>query len=94
MNIEAVPTTVESLLVQAKALSDRDREELARRLYETLPPLPESPEVWDDEVEAEVEWNEELQRRLDEVSNGTAELVPWKQALEEMREELRRKHGA
>ena len=38
-----MPITIESLLEQAKALPDVDRAELARRLYDTLPPLPESP---------------------------------------------------
>jgi putative addiction module component (TIGR02574 family) len=85
--------SVESLLEQAKTLSDADREELARRLYDTLPPLPEMPKVWDSEQEAEAAWQEELNRRLDEVASGTADCIPWDQALTEMQEALRRKHG-
>jgi putative addiction module component (TIGR02574 family) len=85
--------TIETLLEQAKKLPDADREELARRLYDTLPPLPEMPQVWDSEEEAEAAWQTELQRRLDDVANGTAECVPWEEALAEMRAALRRKHG-
>jgi putative addiction module component (TIGR02574 family) len=88
-----IPTTVESLLQQAKSLSDADREELARRLYDTLPPLPEMPVVWDSEEEAEAAWQDELNRRLDEVASGKTDCIPWDQALAEMQEALRRKHG-
>ena len=84
--------TVESLLEQAKSLADAEREELARRLYDTLPPLPEMPVVWDSEEEAEAAWQEELGRRLDEVAKGTADCVPWDQAMAEMKEALRQKH--
>jgi putative addiction module component (TIGR02574 family) len=86
--------TVETLLEQAKTLPEADREELARRLYDTLSPLPEMPRVWDSEEEAEVAWQAELQRRLDDVAKGTADFVSWEEALAEMREALRRKHGS
>ena len=85
--------SVDTLLEQAKVLPEADRSELAERLYDTLPPLPEMPVRWDDEQEAETAWQAELNRRLDEVANGTAELVPWDQAFEEMREAVWRKHG-
>jgi putative addiction module component (TIGR02574 family) len=77
--------TVESLLDQAKALSDADRAELARRLYDTLPPLPEMPQVWDSEEDAEAAWQEELQRRLDDVEKGTADCLPLDGAMAEIR---------
>jgi putative addiction module component (TIGR02574 family) len=77
--------TVESLLEQAKALPDADRAELARRLYQSLPPLPEMPEVWDTEEEAEAAWQEELRRRLGEVEKGTADCLPLDEALAEIR---------
>jgi putative addiction module component (TIGR02574 family) len=86
--------TLETLLEQAKTLPEADREELARRLYDTLSPLPEMPRVWDSEEEAEVAWQAELQRRLDDVAKGTADCVSWEEALAEMREALRRKHGS
>jgi len=76
--------TVESLLEQAKALPEAVREELARRLYDTLPPLPEMPVVWDSEEEAEAAWQEELQQRLDSVANGTAQLIDADQMFAEI----------
>jgi putative addiction module component (TIGR02574 family) len=77
--------TVESLLEQAKALPEADRAELARQLYDTLPPLPEMSQVWDNEEEAEAAWQEELQRRLDDVEDGTADCLPLDEAMAEIR---------
>ena len=85
--------SVESLLAQAKALSDTEREELARRLYDTLPPLPEMPVVWDSEEEAEAAWQEELRRRLDSVADGTAQLLDGEQVFAELQTRLREKRG-
>jgi putative addiction module component (TIGR02574 family) len=86
------PVTVDSLLEQAKALPESEREELARRLYDTLPPLPEMPAVWDSEEEAEAAWQEELQRRLDSVADGTAQPIDGEQVFAELRTRLRDKH--
>ena len=84
---------IESLFEQAKSLSEFDRAELANRLYDTLPALPELPIAWQSEDEAEAAWKAELHHRLDDVANGTADCIPWDQALAEAREQLRRKHG-
>jgi putative addiction module component (TIGR02574 family) len=81
--------TVESLLEQAKALPEAEREELAGRLYDTLPPLPEMPVVWDSEEEAEAAWQEELGHRLDDVTNGTAELLDGERVFAELRARTR-----
>lgn len=86
------PVTVESLLEQAKALPETEREELARRLYDTLPPLPEMPVVWDSKEEAEAAWQGELQRRLDSVADGSAQLLDGEQVFAELRARLREKH--
>ena len=86
--------TVESLLEQAKSLPEADREELARRLYDTLPPLPEMPQAWDNEEEAEAAWQAELQRRLDSIADGTAQLVDGEQAFAELRKRLAEKRRA
>lgn len=75
--------TVESLLEQAKLLPDADRAELARQLYDTLP-LPEMPQAWDNEEEAEAAWQEELQRRLDSIADGTAQLIDGEQMFAEI----------
>jgi putative addiction module component (TIGR02574 family) len=76
--------TVESLLQQAMALPETEREQLARRLYDTLPPLPEMPVEWDSEEEAEAAWQEELQRRLDSIADGTARLIDVDQMFAEI----------
>ena len=70
---------------QAKGLPDADRAELAQRLFDTLPPLPEMPEVWDTEEEAEAAWQEELRRRLDDVEKGTSDCLPLDEAMAEIR---------
>jgi putative addiction module component (TIGR02574 family) len=77
--------SVESLLEQAKALPEADREELARRLYDTLPPLPEMPAAWDSEEEAESAWQEELGHRLASIADGTGELIDGEQVFAELR---------
>ena len=84
--------TVESLLQQAMALPETEREQLARRLYDTLPPLPEMPVAWASEEEAEAAWQEELQRRLDSIADGTAQLLDGEKVFEELRARLRDKH--
>ena len=94
MSVASPPVTVDLLLMQAKALSDKDRAELARRLYDTLPPLPEMPQAWDNDREAEAAWEAELQYRLDEVANGTAELIDGDQVFAELRARLREKRGS
>ena len=82
--------TVESLLEQAKSLPDADRAELARRLYDTLPPLPDVPDVWDTEEEAEAAWQAELQRRLDSIADGSAQLLDGEQVFAELRARRRK----
>lgn len=91
MSVAIPPITVESLLTQAKSLSDADRAELANRLFDTLPP--ETAQVSESDEAADAAWQEELNRRLDDVANGTADCIPWDQAFGEIREALRRKHG-
>jgi Putative addiction module component len=85
--------TIESLPELAKTLPDTDREELARWLYDTLPPLPEMPVVWDSEEEAEAAWQEELGFRLDEVANGTTQLLDGEQVFAELRARFFNKLG-
>jgi putative addiction module component (TIGR02574 family) len=53
----------------ASDLPDEERAELARELIRSLP---ESFDAFDSEIE----------RRLDEVDEGTAKLIPWEQARE------------
>jgi putative addiction module component (TIGR02574 family) len=94
MSVAMLPITVESLFTQAKGLSDHDREELARRLYDSLPPIPEPPVVWESEEEAEAAWQAELNLRLEEVASGKAELIDGKEVFADLRARLREKRGA
>jgi len=93
MSTTTPSTSVDSLFTQAKSLSDSDREELARRLYDSLPPVPELPEAWDNDDQAEAAWQEELNCRLEEVANGKAELIEGEKVFTELRARLREKRG-
>ncbi|HJZ94412.1 MAG TPA: addiction module protein [Gemmataceae bacterium] len=77
--------TVESLLEQAKSLPESDRGELARRLYDTLTPIPEMPPEWANDEEAEAAWQEELQRRLDSIADGSAQLIDTDQMFADIK---------
>ncbi len=59
----------QELLKKALALPDKERADLAGTLIESL----------DDTVDddAEVAWQEEIVRRLEEVRSGTVKTVPW-----------------
>jgi putative addiction module component (TIGR02574 family) len=93
MSAASVPITVESLLNQAEALSDDDRAELAERLLNTLPALPEQSVVWGSEKEAEAAWQAELRQRLDDLDNDKAELIDGEQVFAELRAKLRENRG-
>jgi putative addiction module component (TIGR02574 family) len=61
---------------EAAQLPEHDRATLAGLLIETLDPV--------SETEVEPAWSEEIKRRMAEIDDGTAELIPW----EEVRAEL------
>ncbi len=67
----------QALLEQALKLPLNERAELAEQLLRSLDP------VADQDVEAA--WQKEVQRRLSEVERGVAQMIPW----EEVRERLR-----
>ena len=73
------------LLELALALPDEQREELGQKLIDSI----EDDGLPDDPV-----WRAELNRRLQSVANGTAELIPWEVAREEMHAELERRRAA
>lgn len=77
--------TATKLLVQLLALPEADRAAIADQLNESLG------EVGDD---LDPEFEAELNRRLEAVENGTAEIVPWEQAREAMQAELERRRAA
>ena len=73
----------EQLLASALALSEVERIVLAEALHAShLPPVPDvgMPEGC---LTGEA-WEAELQRRTDQVTAGTAKLIPWRQALAEV----------
>jgi putative addiction module component (TIGR02574 family) len=79
-----VSETATKLLEQLLALPEEDRAAIADQLNESLGDLGDD---LDPAFEAE------LQRRLDSVADGTAEIVPWEQAREAMQAELERRRA-
>jgi putative addiction module component (TIGR02574 family) len=76
--------TWEELLEQALRLPPEEQERIARALYENLADQDD-----DDPAEVEAAWAEEIERRLEEIRNGTVELVP----ADELMAELRARYG-
>lgn len=74
-------TAAEEVLAQALKLDPADREMVAAQLMgslETEPALSES-------------WRAEIQRRVQELEDGTAELVPWEEVRDRLCERLHAK---
>ena len=69
-------TTVDDLARQARGLSIADRVRLAEDLLST---------VHDVDPEVEAAWDAEIRRRIAEVDNGTARLVPAAEVFAEVR---------
>lgn len=67
---------VKELIREAVELPESDRATLAGAMLESLDPAP-TPEV-------RIAWSREIERRVREIDDGTAELVDW----EEVRAEL------
>jgi len=69
---------VESLLTQALQMPAQDRAAIAERLISSL----------DTEIDQDVEiaWQQEVQRRVDEVDKGVVACIPWEQVLLRLRE--------
>ena len=72
---------VQELSQKARALPPEDRARLAEEL---LASLHENP---DPDVEAA--WDQEIRRRISEIENGTAKLVPADEVFAEIRQLLR-----
>lgn len=77
------------LLEQLLELPETERVMIADRLWESL--CDEKKQEIIDETTSDPEFQAELQRRLDSVANGTAELVDGEQVLREARERLQRR---
>lgn len=72
-------TLVEELSAKARALSAEDRARLAEDLLASLEQSPES------STTAEAAWDQEIQRRVEDVKSGTAKLVPAEEVYAETR---------
>ena len=59
-------------LTEALRLSESDRSELAVELIESLDPATDDA--------AELEWDQEIQKRVEQIRDGQAKLVPWEEA--------------
>lgn len=57
------------LLKHALTLTDKDRAELASHLIDSLDPTVEP--------DAELAWQEEIARRLEDVESGRVNTIPW-----------------
>ena len=75
----------DALLQQALNLSPDERYELAQQLLDSLD---------DDLLPDDPAFHAELNRRLDSIADGTAELLPWDVARENIRAELERRRAA
>jgi putative addiction module component (TIGR02574 family) len=73
-------TLVDELSQRALELPPEDRVLLAERLLATVHEI--DPEV-------EVAWDREIQRRLAEIENGTANLIPAEEVFAEVRRLLK-----
>jgi putative addiction module component (TIGR02574 family) len=73
--------TWEELLEKALQLPREEREMIGRGIYESLA------DEEDDEDPADVEaaWAEEIGRRVEEIRNGTVELIPADVVMDELR---------
>jgi putative addiction module component (TIGR02574 family) len=78
--------TATKLLEQVLALPQEDRAMIAERLNDSL--SEQTDEERDPAFEAE------LNRRLESVADGTANIIPWEQARTEMQAELERRRTA
>lgn len=71
----------DDILPAALALSPKERAKLARDLLESLHE--------GDDGDVEAPWVEEIERRAQEVEDGTAELIEWDVARDEIAQRLK-----
>lgn len=71
---------IDELSRKARALPPEERLRLAEELLSS---------VQDSDEEIEAAWAEEIERRLEEVENGTAKLIPAEEVFAEIRRLLK-----
>lgn len=75
-----VSMTWEELLEKALQLPSAEQEKIARALYENL-----ADEEDEDPTEVEAAWAEEIERRVEEIRNGTVQTIPADVVMAELR---------
>lgn len=78
--------TADELLSDALRLSPQERAKLAHELLLSL-------EEQESDPDAEAEWAQELERRVQEVASGAVQTYDAREAIEEIRAQLRDRHG-
>ena len=73
----------DELLEKAMSLPDQERAELASSLIDSLDPTVDE--------DAELAWQQEISRRMDEVKSGKVKTIPWREVQQKGRALLRRK---
>jgi putative addiction module component (TIGR02574 family) len=71
----------QSVLVDAQKLAQTDRIRLIEALWDTIPP--------DAEVPFSEDWQREIERRAQELEDGTAVTVPWETVRREAMARIR-----
>ncbi len=84
--------TATKLLEQLLALPEADRAAIADQLNESLED--QVPRDISEAFAEDEEFQAELQRRLDSVANGTAELIDGEQVFREARERIQKRRQA
>ena len=72
---------VDNILAQALQIPAQDRAAIAERLISSL----DTETDWD----FEIAWQQEVQRRVDEVERGEIVCLPWEQVLQQLRKNSR-----
>lgn len=74
-----------ALLKEALALPVEERAELATSLIDSLEPAVD--------IEVETAWQQEIARRLNDISAGKARMIPWEEVRSRARAMLNEKAG-
>lgn len=74
-------TAVESILAQALQMPLQDRAVIAERLLFSLDT--------EADIDVEIAWQHEAQRRLDQIDQAEVVCIPWEQVLHRLRENSR-----
>jgi putative addiction module component (TIGR02574 family) len=70
-------TSVEGIIAQALQMPPKIRAVIAERLLSSLDS--------ETDLEVEVAWQQEVQRRIGEVEKGEVVCIPWEQVLQRLR---------